>query len=303
MTLCVSRLGTFALIYLAFAIPLAIFQFYGTSDQSKVVAAIVDAFRHAGGRAPDPAALNRALGSEPMNAYTYLFYFFTVIVAPLPAGALISATSRAYLGERVTFGEAYRVALRKWLPLLGVELLYAVAGATAYLFALFVGIVLALVLVLLATVARWVAVAAAVALGLGFVLAIVCAATLVVLALQISFFACVVEREPFIPAFATGLRRVFGGGRIWRSLAVGAAYVSISIGILLVAGAGQSILLGLMRNNVLGTAYGAFLRVGTVAFTTAFMAIYYYDVRVRSEGLDLQLEAQRSSFLADASAG
>jgi hypothetical protein len=303
VTLCVRHFGTFAIIYLAFALPLAVFQFYGTADQSKVVGGIFDAFRHAGGKPPDPAAINRAFASAPANAYTYAFYFLALVVAPLPAAALISATSRAYLGERATVALSYRAALGKWLPLLGVELLYAVAGVVAYTLVLLLAIVIVLALVLLGAAIRPLAVVLGIVAGSVLLLAIALGVTLVVLAAQISFFACVVEDAPFLAAFSAGLVRVFGGGRIRRSIAVGLAYVAISLGILLVAAAGQSILLGLVRNNVLGTVYGTLLRVGTVAFTTAFMAIFYYDVRVRSEGLDLQLEAQRTAFLADPSAG
>jgi hypothetical protein len=303
VTLCVRHFGTFALIYLAFALPLAIFQFYGTADQSKVVGALADAIRGSGGKPPDAAALGRALGSAPANASTYAFYFLTLVVAPLPAAALISATSRAYLGERVTFAAAYRAALRKWLPLIGIEVLYAVSAAVAYVLALLLGVVIVLALVLLGSALRWLAVTAGIVVGIVLLLAFALGVTLVVLAAQISFFACVVEGEPFIAAFSTGLGRVFGGGRIRRSLGVGLAYVAVSLGIFLVAAAGQSILLGLLRSNALGTVYGTLLRIGTVAFTTAFMAIFYYDLRVRSEGLDLQLEAQRTALLADSSAG
>jgi hypothetical protein len=303
VNLCVRHFGTFALIYLAFALPLAIFQFFGTADQSKVVGAVVDAFRNAGGKPPDPAALNRAFASAPANASTYAFYFLALVVAPLPAAALISATSRAYLGERPAFAQAYRVALGKWLPLLGIEVLYAVGGFIAYLVALVIAVLIVLALVLLGAAVRWLAIAVAVVVGVALLLAFALGVTLVVLAVQVSFFACVVEGKSFIAAFSAGLGRVFGGGRIARSLGVGLAYVAISLGILLVATAGQSILLGLLRNNALGTVYGTLLRIGTIAFTTAFMTIYYYDLRVRSEGLDLQLEAQRTGLLADPSAG
>jgi hypothetical protein len=303
VSLCVRNFGTFALIYLAFALPLAFFQFYGTADQSKVVGAVIDAFRNAGGKPPDPVAINRALGAAPANAFTYAFYFLALVVAPLPAAALISATARAYLGERVSFGAAYRAALGKWLPLIGIEVLYAVSGILAYTLVLVVAVLVVLALVLLGTAVRWLAVAVGIVVGIAFVLALVLGVTLVALAVQISFFACVVEGESFIAAFSTGLARVFGGGRIPRSLGVGLAYVAVSLGIVLVAATGQSILLGLLRNNVLGTVYGALLRVGTIAFTTAFVAIYYYDVRVRTEGLDLQLEAQRMGMLADPGTG
>ena len=304
VTLCVRHFGSFALIYLAFAVPLAICQFYGGGDSARVVGALVDAFRNAGGKPPDPAAINRAIASSaPERAYSYALFFLTLLAGPLPAAALISATSRAYLGERITFAQSYRTALRKWLPLLGVEVLYAVAGVIVYLLVLVLTILIALALVLLAAAVRWLALVISIAAGIALTIAIALGVTLIVLAAQISFFACVVEDAPFVAAFAAGVSRVFGAGHLRRSLGVGLAYVAIWFGIFLVSAAGQSILLGLLRSNILGTAYSTLLSVGTVGFTTAFMAIYYYDLRVRSEGLDLQLEAQRTGLLADPSAG
>jgi hypothetical protein len=55
--------------------------------------------------------------------------------------------------------------------------------------------------------------------------------------------------------------------------------------------AGQSIFLGLLggiAGEIGGTAYAALVGIATAAFTTAFIAIFYYDLRVREEGFDLQ---------------
>jgi hypothetical protein len=38
--------------------------------------------------------------------------------------------------------------------------------------------------------------------------------------------------------------------------------------------------------------YATIIEVATAAFTTAFITIFYYDLRVREEALDLQIAAQ-----------
>jgi hypothetical protein len=114
----------------------------------------------------------------------------------------------------------------------------------------------------------------------------------VALAWQVSYFACVLEQQNFAVAFVSGIQRVFKGVGLQRALLVGLAYVAILIGITLVSGLGETLLIGLVHSAVAGTVYTTIVRVATAAFTTAFIAIFYYDLRVREEGLDLQLAAQ-----------
>jgi hypothetical protein len=72
---------------------------------------------------------------------------------------------------------------------------------------------------------------------------------------------------------------------------VGFAYLAITLGIGLVALLGQVLILSLSQSPVGGAVYEAVVRVISSAFTTAFIVIFYYDLRVREEGLDLQIEA------------
>jgi hypothetical protein len=63
------------------------------------------------------------------------------------------------------------------------------------------------------------------------------------------------------------------------------------IGIGLVSFVGQVVLTGLVRSAIFGTVFTTIVAIVTAAFTTAFMTIFYFDVRVREEGLDLQIAA------------
>ena len=229
--------------------------------------------------------------SSVFNTWTVLFFGSLIFLSPLPTAALIDATSAFYLGAAIDFQRAYRVALNRWLPLIGVNLLYLAAGIGLYIILIVIGLLFAFGFILISKAAPALGVGLTIVVGGIFVLAVFAFAILVTLSIQISYFGCVIERMPFVTAFSRGIARVFAGTGLRRSMLVGLAYVAILIGITLVSGVGQSLLYGFLKSNVLGTVYETIVRVATAAFTTAFLAIFYFDLRVRTEGLDLQLAA------------
>jgi hypothetical protein len=103
----------------------------------------------------------------------------------------------------------------------------------------------------------------------------------------------VVERANFTSAFATSLKRTFTGIGLKRSLLIGLIFLAISLIISLVTALGEGVIVALVHSTVLATIYQTLVRIATAAFTTAFIGIFYLDLRVREEGLDLQLQAQQ----------
>ena len=137
---------------------------------------------------------------------------------------------------------------------------------------------------------RVLAIAMGVALGIPLVAAFIALVLVGVLAANVSYLGIIVERSGFITAFSTAIARVFGRA-LRRSLLVSLALAAVGVGIYLMGALGQGFLFGILHNNALGTAFSAVLRLIVVLFTSVFVAIYYYDIRVRTEGLDLQLAA------------
>jgi hypothetical protein len=294
VTLCVRNLPLFALIYLVFALPLSVVQYFAAHDQAKSFGALGEILKaQAAGKPYDPSAISKALGNGTgLNPWTGALLAFLFIFSPLPTAALIAAASALYLGTTIDFRSAYRVAFARWLPLLGINVLYLASGLLLYLAVFIVALFLVLGLYFITAQFRAVGIVLDVIVGLAATLAAIGFALVVTLSLQVSYFTCVVEHAPFITAFARGVRRVFVGVGLRRSLLVGAAYFAIVIGISFVTFAGQSIFLGLLGGvvgEISGTAYAALVGIATAAFTTAFIAIFYYDLRVREEGFDLQL--------------
>jgi hypothetical protein len=293
VTLCVRHFALFSLIFIVYAIPVAVFQYLGTGDQSKVFGTLTDVVQaQAAGKHVDSNDVMKALAqSSVTNGWTALWIFSALFIAPFPAAALIDAAATFYLGGSTSFGQAYRFALGRWLPLVGVNILYLVCGLALYVGVFLIALVVALALVFLYKASAAVGIGLSILLGAAFFLVLIGFVLVAALAIQVSYFSCVVEKMPFVTAFSRGISRVFVGAGLRRSLLVGLAYFAIFIGIWLVTVTGESVLYGLLRSNIAGTVYETLVRVATAAFLTAFIAIFYFDLRVRTEGFDLQLAA------------
>ena len=293
VTLCVKNFVALALIFIIYAIPYAVVQHLATRDFARLLATFQGAITAQSGKAggADPVALGHALSGASINGWYPLLLVLVFFVGPLPAAALIEACSAAYFKRPSTLGSAYRIALKRWLPLVGINALYLGAGLMLYVLVVLLAIAIVLALVLVTAALHAVGVALAVLIGAAVILAGIAFFIVATLAIQISYFTCVLEGAGTIVAFARGLRRVFFGVGLTRSLLVGITFFAIALGIGIVAILGQSIVVGLSHSTVAGTIYATVVRVATAAFTTAFIAIFYYDLRVREDGLDLELAA------------
>jgi hypothetical protein len=278
-------------IYVVFAIPLTVLQYFGTADMAKFLSVFTDVLQK-GGQHADPQAIGKALSaSQVFNVFTVLYFVMAALVGPLPAAALGWTAAEIYVHGRVpTFAAAYREGLRCWLPLIGVNLLWIVFGLLAYVAVLFLVVIVVFSFALLSTVLKGFAVVLGAVVGGLFLLAFFALVLLALLAANISYFAIIVERAGFISAFSSGLTRVFGRS-LRRSLLVSLALFAVGIGVYLMGALGQAVLLGLLHSNVLSTAFGAILRLVVVIFTAVFIAIYYFDIRIRTEGFDLGIAA------------
>ncbi len=295
VTLCVRFFVPLALVYVVFAVPEGITQFFAGRSITRLLEILSASAtqQRATGRPPDPTLLLHQLArSSAPGGAVFFSSLLVFLFAPFVFAALTEMTAADYLGRPSSFAAAYRVALRRWLPLIGVNLIFAVIAIVAYVAVSIFFIVLAI------GVASVYVYAHPLGLVLGIPLAIV---TLVLtlgvamvgaLALQVSYFTCVLERAPPLRALLTSFSRVFSGVGLPRALVFGAAYLAIIIGVGLAAVTGEAALAGLLHSDVAANVYATILRLVSAVFTTAFVCVFYFDLRVREEGYDLQLAAQ-----------
>jgi hypothetical protein len=299
VNLCVKYFVPLTAIFLVYAVPLAVVQYFASQNSARVMQALVDFFMHAG---KNPDLLSKEINSASgIDVWTPVVLLLTFFVGPLPMAALIVAAAGFYLGKPVSFGSAYHAALSRWPHLIGLNVMYLLTGGFLYLAVIIVGAVLGLGIGLLYALQATVGIAVGIAVGVVLLVLLVGFAIVAVLAVQMAYFGCVLEGQNLAVAFASGIRRVFVGIGLRRSLLVGTAFFAILIGIEFVSGAGEALLIGLVRSTIAGTIYGTVVRVATAAFTTAFITIFYYDLRVREEALDLQMAAQAAQTRAQLS--
>ncbi len=294
VTLCVKHFVPLSLIFLVYAVPLGIVQYFATRDVTSLLQAFTETLQAqaSGGKAGDPAAIRHALAAvPPLNGWYPALIAMIFFIGPIPTAALIEATSAMYLNRATSFGSAYRVAFACWPALIGINILYVVAGAILYVAVVLAAVAIAIGLAVITAALHAFGIAIDVVIGLAVTVAGAAFFIVAALALQISYFTCVVERGGVVTSFGRGVRRVFAGVGLKRSLLVGIAFLAIALSISIVSAIGEAALFAAVRNAALGTAYSTVVRVATAAFTTAFLAIFYFDLRVREEGLDLQLAA------------
>lgn len=287
VTLCIRNAPAFLLIYLVIGVPAAVFQTYGTEDQSPVIGGFVDMLRlH---KTPDAKVLS-ALQSPVFNGFTAALLCLYVFVGPLVQATLIFAASREYFGSHATFQSAYREGVRFWMPIVGINVLYGIVFAVLYIIAILIGIASGVAAELLFSASHGLGILFDIFGGVILSIAVFGATLLLLVALNISYFTCIVERIGFFSAFTRGMERAFYSASIQRSLVAALAVGVIYIGIALVSMAGVAVISGFLRSHVLGAAFTSLTHVGTTIFVTVFFCVYYFDMRVRREGFDLQQE-------------
>jgi hypothetical protein len=89
----------------------------------------------------------------------------------------------------------------------------------------------------------------------------------------------------------SAFRRVFARGQRGRSFVAGIAYWAISFGVAIVSLAGSAVVLAVTKTDVAGALFNVIVSVSAMSFQVLFLMLFYYDLRVREEGLDLQIAA------------
>ena len=204
-------------------------------------------------------------------------FLFAVIVAG--CGAALTGQIDAYFGRPVQLSRMLTGARRTWPQLSLLFIIYlAICGLLA-------GIVIALFYA---------------GVWFGFLILFVC----LIIALYgfvfslgyVAFVGCVAEWSPALEAWERGWKRSAADGRAWRTTGYGAL---ILFGGFAVTLAFQLMGLGIAALFPKGTLLSGLATSGPVVlsnlfyyvFQLAFFVVYYADLRIRTEGLDLAIQS------------
>ena len=230
---------------------------------------------------------------------------FASIVAGI--AALLSAQIDAYLGRRVSLRRMLADSLRSWPRMALLFLLY---GAV-----LFVPVAVA---VALADGGFWLAqhvhflsnangVPGILLIGAPLGLAFVAGYGFALALAGVAFTGCMAEWTPAVEAWLRAWQRCVGGTRWRRTLAYGTllVFVGFALGVTLVLVV--SAVTGFFPNSSVATAVVAQVSLSLLSFVYfvfqyAWFVAYYFDLRVRSEGLDLAMQSDSLDGLRAAAA-
>jgi len=204
--------------------------------------------------------------------------------------AILAVVAAAYAGIETSVGAAYRLALRRWAPLLVVTLAFAILGMFCAIpvFVLYFLVIVAIVA--LAALHQVVATVVVTIVGVLVVIAgLAVVGSLAFMSYELAAVAIVTETGNPVEAIGIGLRRALAPGMKRRTLVAGLVMLLLSqlgaVPILALA----AVATALTRVDAL---YFAVIGVGTVlldGLVASFAVVYAVDVRVRREGFDIVL--------------
>lgn len=288
ITLYIRNFRPFFAIVLVLIVPLGIVQYVLDSSQAGQIDALLDVLRHPGAKPPPPTAL---LGSPAEIATLAIVGAAFYLLWPFALDAVAVGVARLYRNRPVTFTDCYAAVLPRWLSIVGTLVLQAaifIAWYLAFLIVLFVSMLAA------AVFARaWLPLGiAGFALAFAVVILALLALAPLFVALTFAMNSVVIERRGAIDAIASGFSRVFTRREFWRamlfSLAVGAVLFGGSIVIAALVWAAL-----LLHAIAVEVVLSSLLRAAFAPFSIVLIAVYYFDVRIRREGFDLEAELER----------
>jgi hypothetical protein len=282
ITIYVRHLVPLTLIVMTLIVPIQIVQGFLVRDQSQGLLAAIQQIEHP----TKAAAPNYNFG------LVFLVIGLSALLVPIVNDAVAVGVANIYNAKRPSYRAAFATVLPRVFPLIGTTILEALILLFTYL-----AFVVALSLIVVMGVA-----AVQGALPLAIVLFVI--AGLVTLAVIVLFtalfigfsfatYATVLENLSPASAVAGAFRRLFNRLEFKKVLLMGLSAFAVNIGVVLLSGTVTVLLELLVKSQVVDLAVGAVVQSVSTAFLTVLLAVYYYDVRTRSEGLDLEVDLAR----------
>lgn len=215
-----------------------------------------------------------------------------LVLLPFVTNAVAFGVASIYQGRPVNVGECFRVVMKRWAPLLGTALLnlmmlLGIYTVSVIMVAIIIGIGFAFV-----SIAMPLAVIIFIVSGLAM-LAVLLFLVVMVLAYSFSMYATTIESAGVVDSVGKGYSRIFNRKELKKSFLMALAFAGVNIGVFIVAAGVGALAEFALKSMALVIVIGTALNAAFYAFSTILVAVYYYDVRTRAEGLDLEVDLSR----------
>ncbi|HEV2037809.1 MAG TPA: hypothetical protein VGQ96_04305 [Candidatus Eremiobacteraceae bacterium] len=289
-----KNIAAFTALLSIVIVPSTLISYFQSRD---MIDFMIKTFQHSIQSPGSPPDLSKINAFQPSDTWIGVQYALLFVGLPFAYGAVIAGVSRAYLGLPVHFAESYRLALRRWLPILMLIVLWLVTAAALF-FAVFVLFVIgAAVIGLISGLVgnNTFFGISAIVIVIGSMLAGIGVVVMLYLTSAMSFIAVVIEEIDPLKAFSLAFQRMFAGGQFWRGFALALALIGINFGVSLISAGGGALLAYFLKAPALYVIAVGLTSLFFAPFAVVAAAVFYYDIRIRREGYDLQMLAERFS--------
>lgn len=281
VTLYVRNFVPFTLIALAVIVPMAVLQYFAGLHASATFTQLLAQMQKPGS-VPAPAQT----GADGLWGFANIFASITL--GAFATVAIAAGAGRIYRGERIEWGACYGRAFAR-TPAILFMLLIEITGLAFVLLAggMAIGITFGLAIVFL----RVATVLAVVAFVFAFAVLVLWLVFLVLcyLAFAFAYNAVGIEGVNMWKAIGSGFSRIFNRGELFRACLVALAFMAIYLGLMVVS-VSVAALFESVSLHIINVAVSAAIGLVSMSFLGILIAVYYFDVRVRREGLDLQMQ-------------
>lgn len=282
ITIYVRNFLAFSAILLVLLIPMGIAQYFSTAHQTRSFTEVLQQIEH-----PPRPGSKAAIPTVPFSPWTLVVLLVALFATPFTNVAVALGVARLYFGKGVDWRGCYRAVLRRW-PSIVLLTLFEIGALLAWVGGAVISVVVVSVLGVLAlTKVPLLGVVLLVFAAILF-LAWMVALMLVVLAIFFAFDALVIEGLRLGEAFTSGFARIFGRSEIGKATLVGLCLLAIQIGIAMVVLGIEITVIPLTKSAGLEVLLSSLVSLISTAFIAILIAVYYFDVRVTREGLDMQ---------------
>jgi hypothetical protein len=288
ITLYVRRFASIVAVLAIVSVPLIVMQALVAPQSARVFSDLGQMLSAAGSSAASHKAADALALDNRMSPLAFAVIFGASVFRVLMWCAVVAVVAAAYSGVRTTIGDAYRLALRRWVPQIIVSLAFLILGMLSFIpvFVLYLLLVLAVVAAA-ALNATIVAVVVGIIGGLVVIACAVAIGAMVFMTYELASVAVITETGNPVDAIGIAMRRAFAPGMKRRTLVGG-----IVLGVVSQAGALPLIGLAAVATAVthVDALYFAILGVGGVlldGILAAFAVVFAVDARIRREGYDL----------------
>jgi hypothetical protein len=289
VTIYVRNFVVFTLIVLTLLAPLAVVQYFALGSTSQSLAQIAQQTSDSSSKAP--ATKPPELTNQQVAVFAIVIVL-AALFAPFVNNAVALGVARIYGGERPSYGSEFAGVFTRWLPLIGTALVNLMILGGLYGATVFVFVIVVTIGVMLVVHALPIAVALFILAGL-CLLAVLPLFLMLLIVYAFSMYATTIERVDPGNAIASAFARVFGRSEIKKSLLMALAYMGLELGVLCISVALGLLLTIVLKLPALQLVISTIVNAMLVAFLAILLAVYYYDVRTRKEGLDLETDLQR----------